>query len=78
MYAFGSEETRMLIMPGLANVDITMKKSFRFGERVSLEYRAEFFNLFNHTNFSQPGATLGTPPSASSPPPVLPASGRWV
>ncbi|MCI0621656.1 MAG: hypothetical protein L0387_08310 [Acidobacteria bacterium] len=51
----------MLIMPGLANVDITMKKSFRFGERVSLEYRAEFFNLFNHTNFSQPGATLGTP-----------------
>ena len=61
LYTFGSEETRTLIMPGLANVDVNLKKAFRFAERVSLEFRAEFFNVLNHTNFSAPGATLGTP-----------------
>jgi len=61
LYAFGSEETRTLIMPGLANVDVNLKKAFRLTERVRLEYRAEFFNFFNHTNFSSPGGTLGIP-----------------
>ncbi len=61
LYTFGTEETRTLIMPGLANVDVNLKKAFRFAERVSLEFRAEFFNVLNHTNFSAPGATLGTP-----------------
>ncbi|HEU0120500.1 MAG TPA: TonB-dependent receptor [Bryobacteraceae bacterium] len=61
MYTFGSEETRTLIMPGLANVDVNLKKAFPIYERVKLEFRAEFFNFLNHTNFSQPGSTLGTP-----------------
>ncbi|HBY61754.1 MAG TPA: hypothetical protein DEH78_18175 [Solibacterales bacterium] len=39
--------------PGLMNFDFTASKKFDLGtERVKLEYRAEFFNLFNHTNFA--------------------------
>jgi hypothetical protein len=48
-------------MPGVANVDMTLKKAFSFTESVRLEYRAEFFNAFNRTNFGVPGNTLGTP-----------------
>jgi hypothetical protein len=61
LYTFGNAETRTLIMPGLFNIDMNATKDFYLGERVRLEYRAEFFNLLNHTNFSMPGNTLGTP-----------------
>jgi len=37
--------------PPTKRVDFTMTKSFRFSEGVSLQFRAEAFNVFNHTNF---------------------------
>jgi hypothetical protein len=41
--------------PGLVNFDFAAaKKFFLAGERVQLHFRADFFNLFNHTNFSNP------------------------
>jgi hypothetical protein len=41
--------------PGLVNYDFTALKSFPvWGERTRLTFRADFFNLFNHTNFSNP------------------------
>jgi hypothetical protein len=41
--------------PGLVNFDFAAaKKFFLKGERVQLHFRADFFNLFNHTNFSNP------------------------
>ncbi len=61
LFTFGSEETRTLIMPGLANVDVNLKKAFTIREGIRLEYRAEFFNFFNRVNFGQPGSVLGTP-----------------
>lgn len=45
--------------PGLANVDFSLSKIMRplqSGERYRIEFRAEFFNLFNHTNFDLPAA----------------------
>jgi hypothetical protein len=48
-------------MPGLANVDLNLKKAFSISESIRLEYRAEFFNFFNRVNFGQPGSVLGTP-----------------
>lgn len=45
--------------PGLANVDLSLSRRFRLSrsvDRLSLEFRAEFFNLFNHTNFDLPAA----------------------
>jgi hypothetical protein len=41
--------------PGLANYDGGLAKEFRFTERVHLQFRAEFFNLFNRVNLFNPG-----------------------
>lgn len=39
---------------GFRNVDFSVNKSFKFGERASAQFRAEFFNLFNHPNLANP------------------------
>lgn len=61
MYTFGTEETRTIIMPGLATVDLSLKKAFPIKEHARLEFRAEFFNAFNRNNFLAPGNTIGSP-----------------
>jgi len=38
--------------PGLQNWDVAGIRNIRIGERVSLQFRGEFFNVFNHTNFN--------------------------
>ena len=40
--------------PGIENVDLAVNKNFRFGERQNLEFRSEFFNVFNRTQFGIP------------------------
>jgi phage FluMu gp28-like protein len=40
-------------------VDLTLGKNFKVTERWKTELRAEFFNVFNHSNFDIPGHTLG-------------------
>ncbi len=43
--------------PGLANYDFSAAKSFPLGlERLHLQLRGDLFNIFNHTNFSNPVA----------------------
>lgn len=48
--------------PGLVNFDVAVAKSFRlgarWGEQTRLVLRADFFNMFNHTNFGLPDATM--------------------
>jgi hypothetical protein len=41
--------------PGFHRLDFSLFKEFRTTERTHLEFRAEFFNLTNHPNFSIPG-----------------------
>lgn len=45
-----------LVGPGLLNVDIALLKSTKIRENVNLQFRAEFFNVLNHTNFSFPAS----------------------
>jgi hypothetical protein len=40
------------IGPGFWDWDMSAVKNIPFNERVGLQFRAEFFNAFNHTNFS--------------------------
>jgi hypothetical protein len=41
--------------PGVVNYDLTASKAFALkGERVKLQFRADFFNILNHTNFANP------------------------
>ena len=39
-------------LPGINNWDLTAYKNFRFKERFSTQLRAEFYNAFNHTQYS--------------------------
>ena len=43
------------------NIDAAVQKSFPLTERVRFTLRGEFFNLFNHANFSLPGANVSAP-----------------
>ncbi len=54
--------------PGLAELDMSLFKNISLAERKRLQFRAEFFNLVNHTNLGNPNATAfsGTSPSASA------------
>lgn len=58
-YRFGNSARNNVIGPGLIQLDASLFKPFRFGERAELDFRAEFFNLPNHPNFGQPAATVG-------------------
>jgi hypothetical protein len=40
------------------DVDMGLSKYFALTERARLQLRAEAFNLFNHTNFSDPNTSL--------------------
>jgi hypothetical protein len=42
--------------PGFTNTDISVFKIFPLREIMRFEFRAEFFNAFNHANFSNPGS----------------------
>jgi hypothetical protein len=41
----------------MAQWDLGVDKSFRITERFSLQFRSEFFNVLNHTNFGPPTVT---------------------
>jgi hypothetical protein len=43
--------------PSYANFDLAFSKTTVITERVKLEFRTEFFNIFNHANFLNPGVT---------------------
>jgi hypothetical protein len=43
------------VSPGFRRLDFSLFKGFKLSERFSLQFRAEFFNLFNHPNFNAPG-----------------------
>ena len=47
--------------PGLALFNLAIVKKFRFEEERNLEFRSEFFNLFNRTNYGVPMRILESP-----------------
>lgn len=51
---FGTLGRNSLIGPDYRNFDFSVFKSTRLSERLRLELRAEFYNIFNHPNFSSP------------------------
>ena len=44
--------------PSFRQVDFVVHKRFRINEESNVEFRAEFFNVFNLTNFTNPPVTL--------------------
>jgi hypothetical protein len=56
----GNNGRNSLFGPGLVDFDFTAIKDTRITERFKLQFRAEFFNLFNHANFQAPNIDAGT------------------
>ena len=58
---FGNAGRNILDGPGYQNVNASLLKNTRLGERMNLQLRLEAFNLFNHPNFNLPDNFLGSP-----------------
>jgi hypothetical protein len=52
--SFGTMGRNIFRDTGFKNVDFSLAKNFRWGERFGAQFRAEFFNIFNHPNFANP------------------------
>ena len=55
IYHFGNFGRNTVIGPSFNNTDFSVIKRTKIGENQLIEFRAEFFDLFNHANFGQPG-----------------------
>ena len=61
---YGNVSRDALTGPGLSEVDFSATRNVHFTERLGLQFRAEFFNVLNHTNLTTPNEVVYT--SASS------------
>ncbi len=52
--SFGTMGRNIFRDTGFKNVDFSVAKNFKWGERFGAQFRVEFFNLFNHPNFANP------------------------
>lgn len=55
----GNAKRRFFHGPGINNWDLAFHKNTLLGEGKNLEFRAEFFNIFNHAQFMVPGTVTG-------------------
>jgi len=65
---YGNIGRGTLTGPGLADVDFSLFKSTALSEKANLQFRAEFFNLFNRSNYGPLNTTIfsGTAISGSA------------
>ena len=52
----GNLGRNVLVGPGFVNTDFALLKNTKITEKINLQFRAEFFNIFNHPNFNVPGS----------------------
>jgi hypothetical protein len=62
---FGNAGKNILEGPGEKTADLSLRKIFNITEDKNLEFRAEFFNAFNHPVFQQPDAFITDGPGAA-------------
>ncbi|MFQ5740935.1 MAG: carboxypeptidase regulatory-like domain-containing protein [Acidobacteriota bacterium] len=78
---FGNAGRNSLVGPGLVNFDFSIVKNTEVSEKVNIQFRTEFFNLFNRANFSVPTgpgrvAFVGAIPAPGAPGIPNPVAGR--
>jgi hypothetical protein len=57
---FGNSGKNIIRGPRFFNTDIGLLKNNPITERLNLQFRAEFFNVFNNVNFNLPNANLSS------------------
>jgi hypothetical protein len=53
---YGNSGVGIVLGPGQFNWDISLQKNTQITERVRVQFRADFYNAFNHPQFADPGA----------------------
>ncbi len=56
----GNAPRTYLYGPGQANLDLSLYKTVAVTEKLNLQFRSEFFNILNHTQFGTPATAFGT------------------
>ncbi len=59
--SFGNSGRNILDGPGYQNVNFSLVKNTMIKEAATIQFRTEFFNLFNHPNFGLPDNFVGSP-----------------
>jgi len=54
----GNANRRFFHGPGINNWDLALHKTTRITEKSALEFRAEYFNVFNHAQFTSPSGDV--------------------
>jgi hypothetical protein len=72
----GNTPRNCLRGPRQSNLDFAAIRSFRFKESGRVQFRAEFFNLFNHANFANPISNLNAVSSSGGS--IDPNTGRVI
>jgi hypothetical protein len=76
---FGDLGRDQIYGPGFVNFDFSVTKNFQLRERLMLQFRAEFFNIFNHPNFALPTNSFTTAfDAAGNPKPLNPGTCNTV
>ena len=57
--SFGASGRNLWRDAGFKNLDLSVDKAIKFNDRFSAQFRAEFFNLFNHPIFCNPNGIAG-------------------
>jgi hypothetical protein len=57
----GNESTGYCHGPKYVDIDMTVQKTWKLGERLNLQFALSAFNLLNHPNFGYPGGAPGSP-----------------
>ncbi len=58
--AYGNVIKNSFVGPRYTDWDAGLQRYFKITERVNLQFRAEYFNLMNHTNFGDPSTNLSS------------------
>ena len=61
---FGTMGRNLFRDSGFRNWDLSLFKNWKFKERLTAQFRAEFFNILNHPNFANPSHNSTNDPSA--------------
>jgi hypothetical protein len=56
---FGNVGKNVLRLPKTVDWDMQLSKYFSFTERIKLQLRVEYFNIFNHPNFAPESTSTG-------------------
>jgi len=59
--SLGTARRRFFEGPGIDNYNMALIKNTQFTERYNLQFRVEFFNVFNHTQFSAANGNFNSP-----------------